>query len=304
MDKKRHVSALQFASVLEYWKRLQVEIIKAAPSDDISKKIVGQISTCGASLALRRYFDDGQISSRSFRTCQKRLVCPLCAKRLARKNAFELCEKLKAFSDDSFQLVTITQSGHENLNLATDSMRETHRSFMKAYRNSKNRGTDETFFTHYSGGYMSLEVKKGKGSKLWHPHIHYLMHGRGELTSTYASKALHPLSIELSQRNPLNGYICDVRDVKRDSDGSLMSALFEVCKYVHDFKSSPNDVWAILQKLRGFRSRGAFGDMRGIKLSKDCNDLMDEDDVRDFVEYVLRFENNDYHIKSKTICSP
>jgi hypothetical protein len=233
----------------------------------------------------------------SGQSCRHRIVCPFFAVRSSRKRAFQLSEKLQPLVDagERFQFLTITQRNSLNLDNAFSALLITHRKFMQARRNDLRRGGQSTFFSNYRGGIYSIEIKRGRNSGMWHPHIHYLVHGRGPLTSDYDDKRLHPLSIEMCERSK-GSFICDVRDIDTDS---VLNPLFEVCKYVHDFKCDPVDVWQIQDVAFRRRMSGSFGDLRGLKSIVDDNDpddVISPLEARQFVDYFLQWAGDHFDV--------
>lgn len=282
-------------------------IIETCPDIPLLKKYARDMESCGLFLLLRHYYETGQIRVRGSYTCKHRCSCPLCAVRAARKSAGEFAQKIKHLKPWRFQLVTITQPGHPDYPFAIDVMQETHKRFMKAWRNGNNRLTMESFFNHYLGGHYNIEVKEGGGSGLAHPHIHYLMHGRGVTTREWVAQGnspdSHPLSVELRKRNSMRGFICDVRDVEAETEEELILALMEVVKYVHDFKCKPADVWRMQQAVYGRRMSGSFGTLRGLKLNNDPDDILTDSEAQKFVEYILQWENGAYSMNESCLAS-
>ena len=300
-------SPLLRALAYERARSMAESIIATVPDSPLLQKYARDMETCGLFLLLRHYYETGQIRVRGSSSCKHRCCCPLCAVRMARKSAGEFSEKIKHLRPWRFQLVTITQPGHPDYCVAIDAMQETHKRFMQAWRDDRRRLTMASFFSHYVGGHYNIEVKEGGGSGLAHPHIHYLMHGRGMTTREWVSKGnspeSHPLSLELKRRNPMGGFICDVRDIEAETDEELILALMEVVKYVHDFKCKPADVWRLQQAVYGRRMSGSFGTLRGLKLTNDPDDILNDSEAQKFVEYVLRWENGAYSMDESCLAS-
>ncbi len=301
-DKGGMPAPLLRALAYERARLMMRSIIESCPTESpLLQKYADDMKTCGNLMLLRSYYETGTLRCVAASSCKHRVCCPLCAVRTARKNAGELANKLSGFIGQPFQLVTITQPDIPDYSAAVDSMVLTHKRFMKAWRNGCTRLTMESFFNHYLGGYYSIEVKAGKGSGMAHPHIHYLMHGKALTTSEHVKNGhlpeTHPLAVELRKRNPLGGYICDVRDIDADTDEALILSLMEVCKYVHDFKVSPSDVWTIQQAIYRRRMTGSFGTLRGLKLNNQPDDIIDPREAGRFVEYILQWTGAEYDMQ-------
>jgi len=292
-----------YSRALAYEKAMHLNrsIIRKAPDHPTLLRYADDMRSCGLHVLLRYYVETGRIRARSLNSCRHRGCCCFCAVRSARKKAGELSDKLSVLKPWRFQLVTITQPDVSGWCAGLDSMQVTHRRFMKAWRNGKARLTMESFFNHYIGGIYHLELKQGSGSGLAHPHIHYLMQGHGITTKEWVMQhndpRLHPLSIELANRNPLGGFICDVRDIEAETDDELILALMEVCKYVHDFKMGASEVWKVQQAILGRRLSGSFGSLRGLKLSDDPDDIISASDAEMFMDHILTWENDQYTLE-------
>ena len=295
-------AAITRALAYEKAQLLNRSIIRKVPDHPTLLKYADDMRGCGLAVLLRHFHETGRIQAKSMNSCRHRGCCCFCAIRTARKNAGELASKLEQLHPWRFQLVTITQPNIADWCVGLDYMQETHKRFMKAWRNGRNRLTMESCFNHYLGGLYHLELKAGSGSGLAHPHIHYLMHGKGMITTkdwvlSGKDPRHHPLSIELSQRNPLGGFICDVRDIQADDVDELRLALMEVCKYVHDFKMGASEVWEVQKAILGRRLTGSFGSLRGLKLDKNPDDVISHDEIEGFMEHILLWDGSCYSME-------
>lgn len=294
------------ALAYERARSMSESIIAKVPEVPVLQKYAHDMKSCGLNLLLRHYIETDQIKARAYNSCRHRGCCPLCAIRAARVNAGEWSEKiLETVYPQEFQLVTITQPPVENWFDALQSIKKTIRGFLKAWRNDAARGHHGTFFSNYYGGFYSIEMKTGKGSGLPHAHAHFLMHGSAMTTKRWVDgnrkPERHPLSVELRQRNPLGGYICDVRDMKSSSPEELKRSLMEVCKYLHDFKMTADEVWNVQKAVLNQRMTGSFGSLRGLKLKNTPDDVIDPSDAAMFSEYALAWVSGQFEVEETNL---
>lgn len=284
---------------LDNAKRLAESIADYAPDDDIWQRYSMDMRFCGWRLLVRTFLSTGEIKIHSRISCRHRSVCPLCAVRTARKNAVKLGAKVAALLSEHprMQLVTITQPACDDLRFAFDSILMTHKRFMQARRNDLRRDAFTTVFSLFAGGVYSIEIKRGKGSGKWHPHIHYLVAGNAPLTADFDDPRDHPLSLELQDRNPLGGFVCDVRDVQGSTQDEIIRACCEVTKYIHDFKADPTDVWRIAEIAYRRRLSGSFGCFRGVDLGDDPDDFIDPNEALAFVDHLAEWAGEHFEVQ-------
>ena len=134
----------------------------------------------------------------------------------------------------------------------------------------------DRFKQFYKGGFKSVEIKIGKNSGNWHPHIHVLT-----LKSAYSKDydwlrdawhrcLLRSGDVSYSPQVDLRPV---KKDAKRDGKDGLISAVLEVLKYVvkmSDFSAHPEKVSELARVVKGKRQSECFGLLRNLKTEIDA----------------------------------
>lgn len=259
-----------------------------------SKKIFTKLKDCGQYLIFRDYLVSQRSRLIGACTCKQHLLCPLCASRRGVKHSMAYKEKvdyLKAQSDDNLDLVFITftvkngESLHERFIHLGNSMR----SLLKQRNNQfNNKGTHKTEIAKLIGGVFAYELKRGSGSKVWHPHIHML--------------ALIPKSLRididaLKQEWQAITLDSNVINIKYADD----NAYLEVFAYALKFSEMNHaDRWYAFNLLKGQRLISSFGDLRGVDLPEnDLDEPLDQNEP--FLDVLYKFQHNRGYFKHSII---
>jgi len=147
----------------------------------------------------------------------------------------------------------------ERMNHLTKSVRYLHKK-----RHLKNRVSEAK---KAFGAVWSYEVKRGKNSKLWHPHCHAIWLCESP-----------PIQEKLSQewlRITGDSFIVDVREISKNDP---FTGFLEVFKYAVKFSDqSLSDTVHCFFKLKGKRLIGSFGLFYGIPEPDSLDDDLLED---------------------------
>ena len=225
-----------------------------------------KVASCGDYLTFRNYFTVDQIRLHQASLCKKHLLCPLCAIRRGAKALKSYLDRWEAIQAEKPRLrpflVTLTVKDGDDL-------AERFRHLMKAQhelwkRKHRGRGCS---LDGVAGAVWSYEVKRGKGSGKWHPHLHMV-----------ALAEIPPSAEKLSQEwHQITGdsFIVDVRPIDQDDP---VSGFVEVFKYAVKFSEQPPaDTVHCWETLKGRRLLGNAGCFRGVvvpdELVDDCKDL-------------------------------
>jgi hypothetical protein len=134
------------------------------------------------------------------------------------------------------------------------------------------------------GGISSFEVKRGAGSKFWHPHCHAI----------WLCEQL-PDASELAREWYLitgDSYIVDVRPFQTDKDVS--AAFLEVFKYALKFSEIPvEDNWEAFEVLQRKRLVNSFGVFRGVAVPDQMTDEIQYDELP-YIEMVFKYLSGHY----------
>lgn len=258
-----------------------------------AQKLSADILGCGSYLIFRDYYTVNEVKLVSKKSCDRSLLCPLCAifrgARCVRRYHERWCA-VQA-SDPALRLYLVTLTIADGADLVA---RWRHlRNSLRAYHNQRRmalagrRGFVQA--CRAEGAIYSYECKRGSGSGRWHPHVHALW-------ACYAPPSPTLLSEEWRAVTG-DSYIVDVRPVLD------VSGFIEVFKYALKFSDlENNDLWSAYQVLHGQRLIGSFGCFRGVEIG-DSN--ADDDAFLDlpFIELFFRYSCGGYRLTHRSNCT-
>jgi hypothetical protein len=179
-------------------------------------------------------------------------------------------------------LVTLTVKDGPDLHERFEHLRKAQRELWM--RKHRGRGSA---FDGVHGAVWSYEVKRGKGSGLWHPHLHMV---------ALAENPPDQAELAAEWRNVTgDSFIVDVRPIDQADPAA---GFLEVFKYALKFSDmEPEDTFHAFQVLAARRLVGSAGVFRGIEIP---DSLLDEplDDLP-FVEYFYRYIGAGYALVRK-----
>jgi len=137
------------------------------------------------------------------------------------------------------------------------------------------------------GAVWSYEMKRGKNSGEWHPHLHMI-----------ALAEVGPNAHDLAEEwHNITGdsYIVDVRPIHHDPEHGYSKGFCEVFKYAVKFSNQPPvDTVHCWLTLKGRNLMGSSGCFRGVEIPE-C--LLDEPlDGLPYVDYFFRFIRGGYSL--------
>ena len=246
------------------------------------EKLAHRVVTCGNYLLFRHYFTVDQVRLHAAQLCCKHLLCSLCAIRRGSKAMqayLPRYEALKAARGDLRPfLVTLTVKDGESLT-------ERFRHLQKAQRElwmRVHRARGRTAFAGIEAAVWSYEVKRGKGSGLWHPHLHMV----AMAVEPPDQQALRDEWQEVTG----DSWSCDVRPI---DEADAASGFLEVFKYALKFSDmSPEDTFHAFKGLKGKRLVGSAGLFRGIEIPDSLVDTPLDD--LPYVDLFYRYMNGGY----------
>ena len=230
--------------------------------NDCSKKVF--IATC---LDCRtRYFDKADY-------CNNKL-CPICARLRALKQMAYLIPAFEGFlrAGKKICFMTLTIKDTPNLKEGLDILEKAWQ-----YMTSDDAFSRYHFKKMFAGGIRAVEIKKGKNSKLWHPHMHILV------IKDYYSKDFDKLrglwEIACQHVTGNKGKICsvDIRGVKNkhnilsseiNDTTSIIHAVVECVKYItkFDFRDyTAKDLLDLCDCIYSRRTLNTFGLLYGLR---------------------------------------
>lgn len=246
------------------------------------RDLPGKLKDCGSYLVFRDYYTIEEIRLAAMNSCKLHLLCPLCAIRRGAKALKTYLDKLNVIMCEhpglQAYLVTFTVKNGENLE---ERFSHIQRSLQKYHEQRKQAGYGKGPHVEACkalGGVWSYEFKRGKGSGLWHPHVHAVWLCRDEPDMGQIRREWFDVTGD--------SHMVDVRPFHDQSD--VVSGFLEVFKYAVKFSSMPLEQnWEGYQTLRTKRLISSFGLMRGVTVPESLTDEQLED--LPFVELFYRF---------------
>jgi hypothetical protein len=243
-------------------------------------RLASNIKSCASYLLFKHYFNRDEVRLSSAYLCKKHLLCPFCAARRGVKYLQAYMDKVQVVTAQNSRLrayfVTVTIKDRENLDDAFNHLRNAMKKMMKQRSNAL-KGQKFVEFAKALGGVHSIELKRGRGSGLWHPHAHMIW-------LCEVPPDAHKLSTEWFALTG-DSYIVDVRECYGET---LVDSFLEVFKYALKFSDMPlQDNWEAFQTVKGKRLVDSFGCLKGVTVPEDLTD----DDLNDepFVFLLYRF---------------
>ena len=251
------------------------------------------ISKCGHWLVFRDYYTINEQYLINADFCKKHLLCPLCAIRRGAKYLANYLAKYQQCLKDNENLhaymVTFTIKNGEDLNERVNFLLSHYRNMMKASRNFNDGKKGYKYYEACKalGGVYSVEVKRGKNSGLWHPHLH---------------------AVWLCEEEPnIENLKREWKEITKDSHvvdvtkfyGNVIKSFSEVFKYALKFSDMTlDDTWNAFNTLKGKRLIGNFGVLRGVVVDDEFLDSSFEEDLP-FIDLFYQYATGGYDLMKK-----
>lgn len=241
----------------------------AGLGETVASEAASLLCNCGNYLHFRHYFTVDRVLLHAACFCKQHLICPLCAIRRGSKTLEAYLERFEVIRQGwpllRPYLLTLTVKDGPNL---PERWWHLNKSFkvLKDRRNCWNkgkRGASWTEFAKVKGAVGSYEVKRGKGSGLWHPHIHMVV---------LCETPIDPVAIKREwEAITADSFMIDVRPFRPDQEPA--EGFMEVFKYAVKFGDlSLTDNWEVAQFLRGSRLLFSLGEFRGVQVPDKLTD--------------------------------
>lgn len=251
------------------------------------RKVVQRVKTCGDYLVFRHYFTVDQVKLHGASLCNKHLLCPLCAIRRGSKALKSYLDRWEVIRAEKTSLrpflVTLTVKDGDDLEERFQHLHKGQRELWK--RKQRGRGSS---LDGVVGAVWSYEIKRGKGSGLWHPHLHMIALAESQPDQEQLAQEWHNITGD--------SFIVDVRPISQEDPAE---GFMEVFKYAVKFSDQPPadtlQAWLTLKGKRLLASSGVF---RGVEMPEDLMD--DETALQDlpFVTLFYRFLQGQYALNS------
>ena len=245
--------------------------------------VAHRVKGCGDYLLFRHFFTIDTVRLHAASFCMKHLLCPLCAIRRGAKSLGAYLARFEAIKRTKGHLrpflVTLTVKDGPDL-------RERFKHLHKAQRElwmRKHRARGSVL-DGVEGAVWSYEIKRGKGSGLWHPHLHMIALAEVAPDARRLSSEWHQITGD--------SFIVDVRPINQDDPAS---GFVEVFKYAVKFSDQPPadtvHAWETLMRKRLLGSAGCF---RGVDIPDDLTDDPSDFANLPYVDLLYRYFNGHY----------
>jgi hypothetical protein len=176
--------------------------------------LAGRVSGCGEYLLFRHYFTVDQVRLHAAQFCKKHLLCPLCAIRRGAKALQAYMPRYEAARAAEpllrpFLLTLTVKDGSDLAERFSHLMRSQHELWK---RKQRGRGS---VLAGVGAAVWSYEVKRGKGSGLWHPHLHMVAMAeqqpdQGQLAAEWQAITGDSFIVDvrpIDQEDPASGFL-------------------------------------------------------------------------------------------------
>lgn len=219
------------------------------------------VSGCGEYLLFRHYFTVDQVRLHAASFCKKHLLCPLCAIRRGAKALQAYLPRYEAvravWPHLRPFLVTLTVKDGPDLEERFRHLQRAQRELWMRKHRRRGSALDAV-----QAAVWSYEVKRGRGSGLWHPHLHMVAMSEWEPLASSLASEWHEITGD--------SFIVDVRPI---NEADPASGFLEVFKYALKFSDmEPADTFAAFSVLKGRRLVASAGLFRGIEIPDELTD--------------------------------
>ena len=250
--------------------------------------VAHRVKGCGDYLLFRHFFTIDTVRLHAASFCMKHLLCPLCAIRRGAKSLGAYLARFEAIKRTKGHLrpflVTLTVKDGPDLRERFKHLHAAQRELWK--RKQRGRGS---VLDGVEGAVWSYEIKRGKGSGLWHPHLHMIALSEVAPDARRLSSEWHQITGD--------SYIVDVRPINQDDPAS---GFVEVFKYAVKFSDQPPadtvHAWETLMRKRLLGSAGCF---RGVDIPDDLTDDPSDFANLPYVDLLYRYFNGHYGRSAK-----
>lgn len=280
---------------LDRFARAHCHALEVAGTADLQRAYpdrAQRLVTCATHLLFRRYVLTGDHRLHAGFFCQQPLLCQACAIRRGARLVARYMGRLERvlLEEPGLKpyLVTLTVRDGPDLRERFNHLRVSlSRSFTSRRRYLSNpRRNPWTPFAVPEGGFGSIEVKRGSGSGLWHPHFHAVWLCRNPPSQADLSDSWHAATGD--------SFVVDVRPI-----ADRLAGVLEVAKYsVKVSGQAGADVVEAFRVLSRRRLFSSFGLLRGID-DEDDGGAFDPEQEGPFIELLARFADGGYTVSRR-----
>lgn len=225
----------------------------------------GALLGCAAHLVfdVNREHDFARLQSGRF--CRNDKLCATCARLRSAHLVRDYGGRAGAVLDrhrDGVKVVhvVLTVRNGDDVGERFDALRDAFRMLIRRRRNFNAGRRGSTFLARAQGGVTSIEIKRGRGSCLWHPHIHAMMIVDRAENVHQLQAELRREWIELTEGESCNVFVGDVHSRNEGDANPLRAAFAETFKYATKGREmTPADTYEAWMRLKGRRFVQSFG---------------------------------------------
>lgn len=260
------------------------------------------LQACSTWLIFRYFYNAGQYRMIGGCTCKKHLLCAMCALRRSAKTVMAYSAKIGHVMTENPGaipvLLTLTVKNGPDLD---ERMQHLENAFSRMVRNRSNAksGTRHTtVFRLVHGAAGAFEFKRGKGSGLWHPHIHLY-------ALVDAGTDLMAMEWDMSEewrKLTKDSHNVDVCPLDVSTEDKKLKAICEVFRYALKFgEMEIEDQVHAYKVLRGKRLVRDFGSLHGVKIPDDLHDTVeDELKLQPYIDLIYEYSKSKGYFLKET----
>ena len=252
------------------------------PKNNIYFKYAERLAYCGVSKIVSVCQDCHTSYYNGAYMCKNRF-CPVCQKQKSLILFAKVYPEILKLMDKGYYVNVMTFTIKD-----TQSLKNGLNLLKTAYRNLSNGFKSRDIFSKmFIGGIKSLEVKRGKNSKLWHPHFHALVikdkyskdHDTLNILWNRELRRLVNDSDETVYEDKLytNEKLGDIwiSNLNTAKNSTKVKAVYECLKYItkYEVEDLTSDLEELVDGLKGIRSVESWGVLRGIEKSAEEQEL-------------------------------
>lgn len=264
--------------LIQYIRGMHPEMHQASTEYRLWRPVLDGLQTCGEYLLFRHYPTVDSVRLHAAQFCKRHLLCALCAIRRGAKALAGYLERYEAVrvANEALRpfLVTLTVKDGPDL---LERFQHLRRNVQKL---GKRRGHPKCTWSQWhgvAGAVWSYEVKRGRNSGEWHPHVHMIVLAEVQPDADLLAREWHQLTGD--------SHVVDVRAIDASD---LAGGFAEVFKYAVKFSEmEPADTVQAFELLRGVRMIASAGCLYDVDIP---DDLADEPlDGLPYVELLYRY---------------
>jgi len=283
------------------------KLADGSPPLDELEKLADKLRSCGAFLLFRQPCGEERKYLKQGYFCQEWRLCPLCASRRAGRFMKEWLGKTLTAIKQNPRLVpvmaTCTVANSSSLSTGLDRLKTCLAAYSKHVERCRGKSANRGESGRIWGTVGAVEVKRGSGENLWHPHYHgiWLVEGRADWSK------LRSEWVRTSQGQSENIRFSELHAFKRpmtpgDRRRQLFLDLGEVFKYSVKFNDlTPADRLYAALVLKGKPSLRKTGGLRKLEVDDEFVEALPRWSEIDYWEWCYRWLRGEYlHWKQAT----